>query len=101
MAVQGALEKQPAETFKIGIDFKNYLGAGEALSTPTATSKNLATGADSSGTFLSGVATVSGTQVTQRILAGADGDRHRVQIRVTTDGSNIFEDEIDVAVREH
>ena len=101
MAVQGTIPKQPSETFPVGLDFKNYLGVGETLVTPTTTSKNLGTGADSSATFLQGASTVVGGQVTHRIIAGLDGDRHRVQIKVTTSAGNTFEHELDVAVREH
>lgn len=99
--VQGTIPKHPAETFPVGLDFKNYLGAGETISTPTTTSKNLGTGADSSATFLSGASTVSGSQVTHRVIAGTDGDRHRVKIRVTTSAGNTFQDELDVSVVEH
>ena len=99
MAVQGAVPKQPAETFPVGLDFKRYLGVGETLVTPTTTSKNLGTGADSTATFLQGSSAVVGSIVTHRIIAGTDGDRHRVQIKVTTSAGNTFEDEIDVPVK--
>jgi len=98
----GAVEKQPSENFIIGIDFKDRLGVGETLATPTVTSKNAATGADSSSVILSGAATISGTQVLQRVIAGTSEDRHIVQFKVTTSASpNAIEDELTLSVREY
>jgi hypothetical protein len=99
--IEGAIEKQPAETFVIGIDFVDYLAVGETISTQTVTSINTATSLDSSGTFLSGAPGVSGSQVLQRIVAGANGDRHIAQFRVTTSLGNTYEAEIAISVKEY
>jgi hypothetical protein len=100
LMVFGAIRKQPPETFLVGIDFKNYLGVDETIVTPTVTAKNLATGANSSGDVLGDVPVVTGNQVTQRIVGGADGERHRIQFRVTTSAANVYEGELDVSVVE-
>lgn len=98
----GTVQKQPGETFIIGMDFKNRLGIGETLSTPTVTSKNMATGADSTATLLSGAASISGTQVLQRVApAGNSGERHNVQFRVTTSATNTLEDEITIWIQDY
>jgi len=92
--------KQPAENYIVEIDFDNDLDTLETISTPTVTSKNLATGADSTGTFLSGSPNITGTKVQQRVAGGANGERHRVQMRITTSNSNTYEHELDVPVEE-
>jgi len=97
----GAIDKQPAETDVCGIDFKDRLGVGETLTTPTVTAKNAATGADSTAVVLQGAPTISGTQVRQRYIAGTSEDRHIVQFRVTTSAANTKEDEISLGIREY
>lgn len=102
MAVQGAIPKQPAETFPIWIDFKNRLPVPEAISgTPTVTSRNLATQVDSTGVVLTGTPVVTGSVVTVRCQAGTSGDNHRVQFRIVTTLSNTYEEELDLKIKEH
>ena len=85
--------KTPTETFLVGAEFKNRLGQGETISTPTITSRKLSDNSDSTATFLQGAAQIdpSGTLVKRRILAGADGDTHRVRYVVETNAGNTFE----------
>ncbi|KKK64326.1 hypothetical protein LCGC14_2985330 [marine sediment metagenome] len=102
MGIVGNAPKQPAETFPITVDFEKDLDAAqsETLSLAVVTSKNEATGVDSSSTLLSGAPSVSGSKATQQIKAGADGEDHLVQFRATTNLANVFEAEVRVLVRE-
>lgn len=94
--------KQPAETWFVEIDFANELdvAGGETITQRTVTAKNLTTGADSTGTFLSGGAQGTGTICRVRILGGTPGETHRVQMRITTSSENVYEHELDVPVEE-
>ena len=91
--------KQPGESYKVAVDFAKRLQSGEALATPTVTSKKVSDGSDSSGTIVSQVA-VSGTKVEARLAAGTHGDDHTVQYRSTTNLGNTYEDEITLLIRE-
>lgn len=99
--IEGSVEKQPSETFLVGLDFASVLESEETITSQTVTSKNAVTGADSSSTFLSGIPAVDGSIVTQRILAGSDGDVHIVQFRIGTSAANTYESELIASVREH
>lgn len=100
--IVGGIEKQPSETFIIGIDFKFWLGVGETIQSAEVTAKNAATGANTTGTMLSGSPTISGSQVTHRLAAaGTPEDRHIVQFKITTSATNIYEDELAVSVKEY
>jgi len=94
--------KEPAEKFPVFIDFAGGLDAtaGEALASAVVTSKRQSDGADSSGTFLLGTYTISGTKIVQRIQAGLDDEVHVVQIRATTNAGNVLEGELEVPIRE-
>lgn len=98
--VLGAVSKQPAEVLTLSIDFTRDLVGGETISSAVVTVKNLATGADSSNTIKLGSHTTSGAVVSQMVQAGTDGEDHRMQIRVTTSASNVYEHEIDLSIRE-
>lgn len=98
--IVGSVEKQPAETFLVGNDFGPDLATGETITGQTVTAKNERTGVDSSAVILSGGPVLSGTTMSHRIAGGVDGERHIVQIRITTSQSNTYEAEIRVMVRE-
>jgi hypothetical protein len=91
--------KQPSETFIVAIDFVRELDAGETITIQAVTSKKLADGSDSSGTFLTSPS-ISGSKILVRVQGGATGDMHRVQMRATTSNANVYEHEIDVPVEE-
>lgn len=97
--IVGTVVKQPGETFPITIDFTNELESGETVVSATVTSKNVATGADSSG-ILTGIPAVTSPKVSQRVTAGTAGDRHLVQYRATTSLANLFEAEVDLRIIE-
>ena len=97
--ILGTVTKQPAETFKRFIDFVRRLATGETITLVAATSKNQETGADTTAAIISAPA-INGTKGEARLSAGATGDNHVVQIRVTTSLSNVLEDEMLVLIRE-
>jgi hypothetical protein len=103
--ILGTIDKDPVETYEIGIDFADRLLTGETVAStpaPTVTSKNRLTGADSSATLLSGSPFITGTpatQVKQRIRAGAAGERHLLTFTITTTLGNVYSDHAVVVVR--
>jgi hypothetical protein len=96
----GLVTKEPAEVFPVTVDFKNELAAGETISAAAVTSTNRATGADTTGTIVTGAAGINGSQVSQRVQAGASGEVHILQFRITTSASNVFEAEVGLSVQE-
>lgn len=98
--ILGTISKQPAETDICGIDFSLRLGLDETLATPTVTARNVETGADSTAVVLLGPPTIAGGHVLQRYVAGATGQMHIVQFRVTTSAGNTKEDELTLSVKE-
>jgi hypothetical protein len=102
MALVGILHppKQPAESFVLAIDFAQELLTGEIISSRTVTARRLSDGADTGATILSGIAGGDVTICAIRVVSGAHGETHRVQMRVGTTGSNTYEHEFDVPVEE-
>ena len=92
--------KQPTENFPVGIDFADDLAVGETIATSVTTAKRLSDGTDVSATVLSGIDVVAGTIVEHRVIGGTTGELYRIQIRITTSGSNTFEHEVDLPVEE-
>lgn len=98
--IVGQVRKQPNETFLIGLDFVSRLQSGETVNTQTVTSKNIATGSDSSAALLQTPA-INGSKVEVRLRAGLTSpEDHRVQFRAGTSLGNTYEDEIDLQLRE-
>lgn len=100
--ILGTVTKQPAETFKRYIDFARRLQTtpAETITVQAVTSKNRATGADTTATMISEAA-INGTKVEARVkAAGVHAEDHIVQMRATTDLGNILEDEFELHVRE-
>lgn len=93
-------QKQPAEVFPITVDFVNELSVGETIVTPVVTSKNSDTLVDTTTAICQGAPVATGSRVAQTIKAGASGERHLIQFRITTSASNIFEAEVQLAVDE-
>lgn len=81
---------QPGETRPIAADFSGELAVGETLVTPTVTSRNESTNADTSAVFLSAAPSISGGIVTQKVHSGVDGDTHLVKFSVTTSANNVL-----------
>ena len=100
--IVGAVPKEPSEQFTISVDFSAELAVGETVISAVVTSRNAATGADSSSTILNGSATITTPKVLQSVRAGADGERHIVTILATTSASpaNKWEAEVSISVEE-
>lgn len=97
--IVGQHTKQPAETYKLGVEFSRRLQTGETLSTPTVTAKKVSDGSDSTAALISQVA-VNGTKVEARVSAGVTGEDHVLQFRTTTSLANTIEDEVLLMIRE-
>jgi hypothetical protein len=111
----GVLEqpKQPAETFALGANFgasehgPGWLEPGETILNMSASAINAGTGANSTGTILSGNGSIAANKLGQpatrasiRCFGGTSGDSHTVQIQVTTSLGNVYEVEIGVPILE-
>ena len=98
--ILGQVSKQPGELFPLTVDYTPELATGETVSSAVVTSRNAATGADSSATILSGAVTVASPKVTQKVTAGTSGDRHIITMLATTSTGNKYEGEIELHIRE-
>ena len=98
----GAVTKQPAEIFPVSIDFAKELPTGDSFTGGgvVVTSRDMADGSSSTTDMVQGSPTVDGTKVYQKVKNGADGEHHRLTIKITTVQSNVFEHEIDLLARE-
>jgi hypothetical protein len=103
----GQLVAQPGEQFPIGEDFTEELDVegGEMILTAAATSRNYATGADTTSTFLANGPPVQiddGVIVTtlKGFGLGVHGETHIVQFIVTTNRQNTYEHEVEVMITE-
>ena len=96
----GLVTKEPAEVFPVTVDFKNELAVGETIASADVTSKNELTGTDTTATIVTGAVAINGSQVAQRVQAGASGERHVLQFRITTSASNVYEAEVGLVVQE-
>lgn len=97
----GQIVKQAGEAFPLTWDFAAELSGGETIANATLTARNYATGTDTSATFLAAAAEqIDGAKVTKGCRAGAAGETHIVQCRVTTSAGNIYEHEVEVAILE-
>lgn len=95
--------KQPGEVLDYAHDFALKLASGETISIDSVTTKNLDTGADSSAQILGSGAqapAVSGTKVIFWLKNGADGERHQVTIRISTNQGRKFETDQTILIRE-
>ena len=91
MSSRQALEpKNAGETLSLVFDFASQLIVGETVSSATA-SCSVYSGTDATpSSVLSGSATVSGTQVTQKVTGGTAGVTYVISVAATTSASNII-----------
>lgn len=87
------LDKQPSESRLYIMEFAPNMGQTETITGVTSVV------AAPSGLTLSGSATFSGTQASQRIAGGTDGVLYKVTFIVTTSGGNTLEGEGNLRVR--
>jgi hypothetical protein len=92
MAV-GRILKQPYEVLNWAHDFSPDCQSGVTLSLVSITATNLLTGASSTSAVIgTGPApTVSGQEVLFQVQDGADGDQHKIDIRVSTSAGELLE----------
>lgn len=102
MAILLEVEKESPEKFPLSIEFQARLVTAEIISTALVTSKNRVTLADTTGTIISGSASIStsGTVVTAKVHQGTSGDAHLVTFKATTSLGNIYEDEILLTIKD-
>jgi len=94
------VEKDPAETFNIGMDFAPAIPAGKALSLATGTVYDDANGSNVSASLLASVgATISGTQAILQLRGGTDGHVYRVVLTATLDDGEVIKDGFILSVK--
>ncbi len=96
-------EKQTSEKRPLGIEWNTVLQVGEtiSLSGTTITSKNEASGADSSATILNGSQTIAGTQQSIGVHQGGNLENHLIEYHIKTSLGNEYEDEIRLRIRNY
>lgn len=91
-------QKLQTETLSVGVDFLSRLSLGETLST-CAAAANVFVGSDPTpSTILSGMPSISGTTVTQKVTGGVAGVIYKIAYSVRTSLNNILVDEIKIAI---
>lgn len=76
--------KQPTETRSVVFDFISSLGVAETISTQSVTA-TVWSGVDASpASVVSGAATATGTQVTQKLAGGVSGVIYKLVCTITT-----------------
>ncbi len=98
--IVGYVDKQPAETFPVSVDFTNELVSPETVTGATVTSKRVSDGADTTATICNGAPAVITPIVAQQIRAGADGETHILTFRPTTSAGNTYEHEVALTIKE-
>lgn len=95
-------EKEPYEEFSLILDMAPKMKGGTALSSFEAgypKAVRLSDGADLSAAVL-GPSALSGTRITQTVKGGADGERIKMEFRVTDDQGEKHESGLIMEVRE-
>jgi hypothetical protein len=92
MAV-GQITKQPYEALNWAHDFSPDCQAGATLTLVSVTATNLLTQANSTALVIASnpAPTVSGQEVLFQIQDGANGDQHKIDIRVSTSAGELLE----------
>ena len=95
--------KQPAEQYRIAVEFAGKLPTGLSLVSGAVSAIRLDTGADQSATVLgSTIATIIGTQASVLIKAGAGGVQYKITLSVVLSDADasILEEDIVMSVME-
>lgn len=97
-----SFQKQPAETFKISVDFDESLNTGESISAgnSSVSAVNLAAGAADTSVYDSESLQVSGTILIVRVQAGTTDISYKITITAVTDAGNTFEKDIIMIVED-
>lgn len=100
MADPNFFEKQPNESYTIGVEFANRLPFSATVSSGTVSAKDLSTGATDNSVLSSTTATISGTQARVKVLGGTHQKNYKVTFAVTLSDSGVLEEDIEMRVRE-
>ncbi|HYV60166.1 MAG TPA: hypothetical protein VFA62_08860 [Acidimicrobiia bacterium] len=100
MAIVGRPTKQPAERIAYSMDFGDRIQPSDSIASALVTARDKASGADRTTDLVSGPNAVTGTVVTQPIHAGIDGSKYIVTFQVTTTNGLVYEDELQIKVKE-
>jgi hypothetical protein len=103
----GQFVAQPGEQFPISEDFTAELDLemGEFIATAVATSRNYATGVDTTTTFLvtGPIVQIDGGTIVSTLKAaggGLPGETHIVTLNASTNFQNTYEHEVEVIITE-
>jgi len=97
------LTKQPFEELDCAVDFAAALAPGSTIGSIFSVSAlNVETGADSSAAVIatSPAPLIIGTKVQFRAKDGADGERHKISVRIVASNGEKIEAEIYIMVKE-
>ena len=89
--------KQPSETRSYSMDFSNLLTSTETINTPVATSEER--GGGTSDLTISSVV-VSGQTVTMTISGGTHAKTYRIEVTISTSGSQTLEGDAMLRIRD-
>lgn len=101
MALLDRFQKQPADIKKYQIDYSDWLGTGENVTSvgTTVTLLNPATGDVGEPTLTVGTTQIVGGTVFEYYMSlGTDGKRYKVEFLADTDDSQTVESEIEFKV---
>jgi hypothetical protein len=101
MAV-ATITKQPYEALNWAHDFSPDCQSGVTLTLVSVTATNLLTGANSTSAVIAAnpAPAVSGQEVLFQVQDGADGDQHKIDIRVSTSAGELLEADLLMFVKQ-
>ncbi|RMD50741.1 hypothetical protein D6827_03415 [Candidatus Parcubacteria bacterium] len=98
-------EKQPNESFTIGIDYSgpNALPSGTALQSGTVTAVNLTTGNTDTSVLSSTTATIDAANKLAKVgvQAGTSGTKYKITFLTTLDDGSVLEDDVIMRVEDY
>lgn len=101
MPITGSFTKQPAETYKIAIEFADRLPFSATLASVVWSAIETSTGNSATATVIEDVAgEISGTQARVIVKAGTSGKAYKLTALVTLDDDSILEEDLIMAVVE-
>jgi hypothetical protein len=94
--------KQPYEALNWAHDFSPDCQSGVTLTLVSVTATNLLTGANSTSAVIAAnpAPAVSGQEVLFQVQDGADGDQHKIDIRVSTSAGELLEADLLLFVKQ-
>ena len=86
-------QKQPSETFSIGIDFEDVLEDDETISSKVVSAIKIPSGTDATSLIIESSA-ISTTSIIVKVKNGSDKDAFKITVKITTSKANVFEEDI-------